>query len=189
MLEKYKKMGLAAATCMLLGVNSSEAAVILTFQQVGNDVTASWSGAYLLPTADFSDLGGSDSGVSPDVAVGFSDASSDVSFGAGVPVSSSLSPVLADLYIGDSFGFAQTTLFFPVGATGEYSPTGTFTFFNRTLSELGAGSFDNFVAFVGIGNVGGDREIRFNTVSIPEPSSIFLIGLGSVALVFRRKTR
>lgn len=189
MLEKYKKMGLAAATCMLLGVNSSEAAVILTFQQVGNDVTASWSGSYLLPSTAFSASGSPAAEITSTSVVAISGSTFNVSSQAGSAVSSSLTLISADLYVGDTFGFTQSTLFLPIDATGEFSPTGTFTFLNRTLSELGAGSFDNFVAFVGTGNVGGDREIRFNTVSIPEPSSIFLIGLGTVALVFRRKAR
>lgn len=189
MLEKYKKMGLAAATCMLLGVNSSEAAVILTFQQVGNDVTASWSGSYNLPTSTFTAVRPSLAVLTSTVAVGTTGDSVSEAASSGSAVSSPLLGFPPDLYVGDSFGFTRSTLFFPAGATGEYSPTGTFTFLNRTLSQLGAGSFDNFVAFVGVGNVGGDREIRFNTASIPEPSSIFLIGLGTVALVFRRKTR
>gem|GEM_PF-2440192 len=48
MLNKYKKMGLAAAACMLLGISASQAQVTLTFQQVGNDVTATWSGTFSL---------------------------------------------------------------------------------------------------------------------------------------------
>jgi hypothetical protein len=45
MCEKYKKMGLAAAACTLLGIHASQAAVTLTFSQAGADVTATWSGS------------------------------------------------------------------------------------------------------------------------------------------------
>ncbi len=49
MIQKYKKIGLAALAYTLLGMNAAEAAVILTFAQDGPNVTATWSGTYDVP--------------------------------------------------------------------------------------------------------------------------------------------
>lgn len=49
MIQNYKKIGLAALACTLLGMNAAEAAVTLTFAQDGPNVTATWSGTYDVP--------------------------------------------------------------------------------------------------------------------------------------------
>ena len=182
-------MGLAAAACMLLGVNSSEAAVTLTFEQVGANVTATWSGTYDLPSAPttvygspsaFALFGGvytlAYGGQSPRVV----DANvSGVSFSHG-PASS----VFAS-YVGVTFGFSSNELFYPSGATGTFAPTGTMTFTGKTLAELGASSFDNTLAYRGTGSVDGSREILLTTV--PEPSGAVLLGISTLLLAFRRR--
>ena len=46
MLKNYKKMSLAAAACMLLGISASQAAVVLTVEaRTGGGVTVTASGS------------------------------------------------------------------------------------------------------------------------------------------------
>lgn len=69
MFHKYKMLGLAAA-CTLLNISKSKAAVTLTFVQMGNDVKASWSGSYSLPSTGVAFAGSTGSYVGPSRALG-----------------------------------------------------------------------------------------------------------------------
>jgi hypothetical protein len=163
-------IALVAAACSLLGVHTSEAQVTLTFAQVGPDVTATWSGSYLLPTGgttspftEFTHLG-------PQIALGSGGGTAAIVGGAGIQTPTSLVATDGFTYTGEIFGYDATTLFFPAGAAGTYSPSGTMTFANTTLAALGASDFNNTLAFTGTGNTGGDREIRLHTATIALPT-------------------
>ena len=181
-------MGLAAAACMLLGVNSSEAAVTLSFAQVGANVTATWSGSYDLPSAPTivydapSDGSLFIAGVAFGVGGGFNFMYANSS---GVGFSHGPSSMVFGSYVGDTFGFSSDELYYRSGGTGTYAPTGTMTFTGKTLAELGASSFENTLAYRGTGSVDGSREILFTTV--PEPTSALLSALGASMLLRRRR--
>ena len=179
-------MSLAAAACTLLGVSASDAAVTLTFAQSGPNVTATWSGTYLLPASDTSSPNSTQAVVGPDRVYGLSSGTVFGSNGAGVEEATSLALVVGG-YAGDTFGFLNSFLVFGPGAVGDYSPVGTMTFTNTTLAALGASSFSNTLAFTGTGNVGGNKTISFTT--IPEPSGVALAALGCLGLAFRRRAR
>ena len=186
-------MGLAtAAACMLLGVNSSEAAATLRFEQVGANVTATWGGIYDLPSAPTTVYGSATSGAvfGSGYALAYGNRSqtpagnlSGVSYPQG-----SAGPFFAPSYVGDTFGFYSNELYYPSGATGTFAPTGTMTFTGKTLAEMGASSFDNTLAYLGTGSVDGSREIRLSTV--PEAStSLGLLALGAGGLTLRRRLK
>lgn len=198
MLEKYKKMGLAAATCMLLGVNSSEAAVTLTFQQVGTNVTATWSGTYLSPAnAPFtsvnfgtvSSFGLNSSNVSEIVGGG---GAASLYSNAGTLESGLLTKaVVFGLYAGSVFGFGNSGqwLVLPQStpASTLVSPNGVMTFLNQTLAGMEVANFNNTLVFTGTGSVDGSREIRLTTAAVPEPTSALLGSLAALALLRRRR--
>lgn len=188
-------IALAAAACLLLGVNASDAAVTLTFAQVGQNVTATWSGSILTFT-NGGGLFGAGQFPNPGTATVGSQAISGSSaggesvrtFGSGGTSTPTILLPASGTYVGSTFGFSNTTLYYPDSAAGTvFSPSGTMTFANTTLAAIGAASFNNTLAFTGAGNTGGDREIRLTT--IPEPSSILLLGLGAAGFVTRRQRK
>lgn len=166
----------------------SQAAVTLTFQQVGNDVVGQWSGTYDLPA-------GGPTGTNPSsyaVLNGLSRAfglvgglGGNFSGIAGTPGSSGT--LVIGQYTGDTFGFDGTALYWPTSASGTYSPSGTMTFLNTTLAAAGVASYSHTVAFTGSDNVAGSQEIRFHTV--PEPSSTLLMPIGAAFCLLSRRRR
>ncbi len=187
MFKNTKMMGLAAA-CMLLSVTTSQAAVTLSFAQVGPDVTATWSGTYeLLPGGSGSSntVGRAETGSS--YLYGFGAPNSWLwSPNAGVATPTGLVATNDGSYVGDSFGFFNSLFFWHDGTPGTtYEPVGMFTFPNRTLADLGADSFNNTLAYTGNNNIGESAKIYYNT--IPEPTSALLCSLGALTLVARRR--
>ncbi len=185
-------MVLAAATCTLLGMGTSKAAVTLTFEQVGLNIVVTWSGNYDIPTDPpviTSFVNGMD--FDSDGVVSTSGGNYSYLPGSGQLFPSSLPAATLSInggYIGDSFGFFNDDLFYPAGTpAGIFSPTGTMTVNNMTLAALGADSFNNTLAFRGTGSVSGSRDIFLTTV--PEPSAALLGLIGVVAGAFTRKRR
>jgi hypothetical protein len=187
MIQKYKKIGLAAVVCTLLGINALEAAVTLTFQQVGSDVTATWSGTYDLPTGGVDLTNAVGAYVDGEHAYGFAGGVYSQYAGSGAHSLSNLVSLMADGYVGDTFGYNRGSLIAPMGANGVYAPEGTMTFENTTLSAMGAASLNNFLAFTGAGSINGSREIRLQTVAVPEPSRITLVAFGGLIALLRRR--
>jgi len=96
------------------------------------------------------------------------------------------------LGVPSTFGYYYNDLFTPIGDADSFSPVGTLVVPSITLADLGASSFNNTLAFRGNGNVGGNQEIRFNTISaVPEPSFLLVglgaLGLGAMRFVARRR--
>ncbi len=182
----YKKIGLATAACVLLSI-SSEAAVTLTFEQVGNNVTATWSGSYNVPFNLTIQGGGPFTPLVNEVAVlGIPESFYKITGGGTATVTGLINRPAS--YVGTVFGFAFADVFLPSGVEEEvlYSPNGTFTFENMTLSSLGATSFNNTLAYTGSGNIGSNQQVFFTT-AIPEPSSAVLAGLGVLGLIRRKR--
>ncbi len=186
MIQKYKKIGLAAAWA-LLGISTSEAAVTLTFQQVGANVTATWSGTYDLPTGGVDVTNPVGAYVDGERAYGFGGGIYSQFTGAGAHGLSDLDSLLAVGYVGDTFGYSRGTLAAPTGASGVYAPEGTMTFGNTTLTAMGAASLNNFLAFTGTGSINGSREIRLQTAAVPEPSTSLLAAFAGIAFTLRRR--
>lgn len=176
----------AIVAYVLVSCNAN-AAVTLTFAQAGPDVTATWSGSYLVPSSGLTTSGGITS-VGDTIAVGIAPGTYHFA-NAGISTPSGITSLggLSSFAGGPTFGFNGNLLLWPTGTTGDFSPTGTMTFSDRSLADIGATSFDNFLAFTGTGNVSGNREIRFHTV--PEPSSFLFGSFAALFLVARRRSR
>lgn len=139
-----------AAACSLPGVHTSEAQVTLTFAQVGPDVTATWSGSFALPDDREVAFSATVFSLTDDLTavgrgVSFGNFARSIE-GFGVPTPSGLVQTTGTC-VGDLFGYSNTRLEFPVGATGTFSPSGTMTFANTTLAALGASDFNNTPPF------------------------------------------
>ncbi len=191
MLIKYKKL-ILVGTCALLGMGVSQAAVMLSFAQVGNNVTATWSGDYDVPASSqipTSYDNGMDFG--PKIAAATAGGAYAWIENVGTTFTTSLSSrSINDGYIGTDFGFDgtynTTYLLIPAGTSaGILSVSGTMTIPNTTLAEMGATSFNNTLAWRGTDSVNGSRDIVFSTV--PEPSSTLMLGMFATAALFTRK--
>jgi len=200
MFKKYKKLGLVAAACALLGVSASQAQVLLTFAQDGPNVTATWSGQYefgntnnagSLSTAD------TQATLNSTAALGLFAGEFLIYVDGGTATATSLVASTGgyNSFLKDfSFGFNGSSLLFDrfyriLDAPFPQPVSGQMTFANTTLSALGASDFNNTLAFVGHGSIDGDREIRYTTAPIPEPSTWVLVGFGLMALLYRYQRR
>ncbi|TAG08768.1 MAG: PEP-CTERM sorting domain-containing protein [Verrucomicrobia bacterium] len=184
-------IALTAAACTLLITNTSYAAVVVTFEQVGNNVVATWSGIMNPGTFIGDDQfpftfasGSSNSLLNISSANPFDTwsgtASPTILF--GVPSSSS----------GGSFGFIGSSFYFngvidsqSNSSLVDFGTSGLFTMtWNSTnLSDIGAASFNNTLAWTS--SAGGTNTISYTT--IPEPTTSLLAACGLLAMLRRRR--
>jgi hypothetical protein len=84
-----------------------------------------------------------------------------------------------------SFGFIFSTLYAPFSAVpgSVYTPTGTLTWSNQTLAQVGvSGLTTPIVAY----RASNGEEIRFVT-AVPEPGTALLSAIGAIGLLRRRR--
>jgi hypothetical protein len=164
----------------------SQAAVIVTFEQVGDDVVASWSGGINGGTSN-----GYISSHTPREnanngsqlrwltdGVGYNRWSGGVAEYTGII--GDLSPDNTGWsggWIGGSFFADSDTSSLESGAIIADT---TWYFRSQTLDAIGASDFDNTLAWTS----SSDDTVHFTTV--PEPSSTALIVVGALALAVRR---
>lgn len=181
-----------ALTCAALAMTShSNAAVVVTFEQVGSDVVATWTGA-IGPGSFGNDLGflgsyADDNGL-------FSVFDVVDAFTGGASVSTKLSGIITMTsgsirsfgFVGDAFyvtgeddDMANLTV---VDFTGTAS---TMVFRDQTLASIGAASFNNTLAWTS--SAGGSNTVSYTTI-IPEPSTA-IMGLIGVGLGLARRRR
>jgi hypothetical protein len=106
------------------------------------------------------------------------------------------SPITATSNTGGMFGFTYSTfspgspidLFVPNGYTTDTAFTNTSTYTGATLSTLGL-SPGTYTWTTGFLNNANTITIIVNDFISPEPASLSLLGLGSLALLRRRKAR
>jgi len=168
----------------------SQAAVTVSFNQVGNDVVATWSGSFDAGTWFEDFISVSFSTASPSSMMGlegsavesYSDGSDTLLLGFGGTITS---------YVGSAGWYDG--YFNMAGSDNNLAPVSTVydfdvinvsqTFGNQTLADIGATSFNNTLAWTS--SAGGTNTISYTTV--PELSSTALIGLGALALAVRRR--
>jgi hypothetical protein len=196
MKRKKHLVGLAAAAGTLLLSSASQAAVIVTFDQVGPNVVATWAGSFDpgtwstdLTSSGFS-LGGSSNSLYGDQPFG---GGFDLwVFGTASSTTLNSAPNSAIAPVGGSWGFNNNSFYFPAvdnnsedrgtvdfGSGGSY----TMTWSNKTLAGIGAASFNNTLAWTS--GAGGTNTISFTTV--PEPSAALFGTFSVLGLLLRRR--
>jgi hypothetical protein len=211
--KSYPKISaLIAIFCGTLALSTvrSNAAVIVTFEQVGPDVVATWRGQITLGnylgndgTSWFtvnSTLGSSGSSRSL-IRLGHPN-NPGQSFGGGIATvttllsqptgGTNLTNVGPGTPFPNAFGFTGEIFVLP-NITGTPNPSFDFdsgdrTYFmtwqDQTLAEIGAASFNNTLAWTS--PEGGNNTVSYTT--IPEPSTVMLGILGSLCLLRRRRS-
>jgi PEP-CTERM motif len=186
---KYKTM-LGVLAGLSLSALTSQAAVIVTFQQVGDDVIASWTGSINGGVwADDFFVGSTVVNGSNSTLYAISGGIDYAAFGT-FSETSLLSKPSSATFVG---GFAGSFLYVAApddgvdnGELGSVMFDGSqqMTWSDTRLSAIGADAFDNTLAWTS--SVGGTNTISYTTV-VPEPSSMALLGLGALGLITRRK--
>ncbi len=186
-MEKKSKTINLAILSTLLGLGVSEAAVTLTFAEVGSNVTATWSGVFDIPSFDRTDNASNSAVAGSGSSYGLSGGIYNISSFAGTGIPFPLFQPKFGTYSGETFGFNGVFINYPATVSpGLYSPMGTMTFTNTTLTEMGAAGFNQTLAWSGFGNTAGSQEIYFHTV--PEPSSALFVVLGAFGVMRRKRT-
>jgi len=169
----------------------SQAAVIVTFAQVGDDVVATWSGS--IDAGDWLTDNNFDPSVSEASSTSFTAVygPNDI-YGQGKTNSTGLTGSI-DGFTG-SGGFVDGAFsvagvvdgMAPASSIHNFDTLGvTQTFHNVSLAGIGAASFNNTLAWTS--SALGTNTISYTTV-VPEPSSTALIiSLGALALAVRRR--
>ena len=174
-------------------------AAVVTFEQVGPDVSVSFSGSLTVPgMLDQLVITNANSQRNTSNVALFSLSSQNEAAHRFLIIDPPNGPVITDLaitpnpgtFVPRTFGFNDTLLAVPFSEflpdsefTFTYSPLDILTFSDTTLLDLGAANFNNTLAFSTGATTNGD--IFFTTI-VPEPSSTSLLGLASLGLAFRR---
>lgn len=167
----------------------SQAAVTVFFEQVGDDVVATWTGSIDLGDWDRNQLG-FNSGAGPTLLYDFQ--SSVEVYNNGLASNVSGFGGIVDSSEGGSIGIVNNE--FAVTSDGIVGAPASsiynfdlnpfvMTFETDLLSSIGASSFNNTLAWTS--SAGGDNTVSYTTV--PEPSSTALIGFGALGLIIRRR--
>lgn len=185
-MEKKSKTINLAILASLLGLGVSEAAVTLTFAEVGANVTATWSGIFDIPSFDRTEHAANTAFAGSGSTFGLASGNYNISGFAGTGVPFPSFQIKSGTYSGETFGFNGVFINYPASVSpGLYSPTGTMTFTNTTLAAMGAAGFNNTLAWTGFGNTAGSREIYFH--SVPEPSAALFVVLGAFGVMRRKR--
>jgi len=180
---------LPALCCAALAMTSqSKAAIIVTFEQRGNDVHATWTGALDLGTPRISvTMNEPFAAVSGSVMLYKHDAGETWRWpGSGSEVTTLSGNITQVNSVSTAVGF-DTVGFYNFG--GRFIDYGTggaavMIFANQTLFDIGADAFSNTLAWTS--DEGGTNTISYTT--IPEPSSSALVAIAAgLALLLRRR--
>jgi len=179
---------LPVLSCAALAMTSySQAAVLVTFEQVGDDVVATWTGSLDAGVLQAQPVIGGTSGAAQRSLYGLR--GSNDYYINGLARASSLSGSITS-YTGSAgfniagFYAAGVENVIPGSSIYDFDTLGvTQTFGDQTLVDIGAESFSDTLAWTS--SAQGTNTISYTT--IPEPSSTALLGLGALALAVRRR--
>lgn len=167
---------------------SSQGAIVVYFEQVGNDVVASWEGQIFAGTWSTWNSASSSGGSSNQLY--HTSSSYDIYIGGSAATTSLSAGPDASTFNG---GVNDSQFWINGPTTGTFAPSSasyTFdkdvhkmTWTDTDLASIGADSFDNTLAWTSLS--GGTNTISYTTV--PEPTSTALLGLGAMSLLIRRK--
>jgi hypothetical protein len=183
---------LPVLSCAALAMTShNQAAILVTFEQVGDDVVATWTGSIDGGVwSGYGQFSSNPTGYRVNNNALYGVTGGNDYFDGGSVINLGLIGTITS-YTG-SGGFSGDTLYMnraegamkPVSSVYDMSALNiSQTFGNQTLDAIGADSFDATLAWTS--SVAGTNTISFTTV--PEPSSTALVGLGALALAVRRR--
>jgi len=164
-----------------------QAIIVVSIQQVGNDVVVSYDGSWDSFTSN-SDATTNAINIASNGMIS-TDGSNIDRMLTGVTKSSgswTASGTVASSRSGDLFGFNSSLVIAPDGYTAGSNLSGSITFSNNTLVGLGltAGDSGSFT--------GGGNTVNFSVSAIPEPSTYVLISallIGIATFTIRLKQR
>jgi len=168
---------------------TANADLIFAFNQVGTDVVLSANGDVTFTISPSSGAvssfsqGAIGGGTGPGLAVGSATATSvDVydhwnKFNSVPAFSDLTTKFLATTGSGDTFGFSGSQIYVPTGYVNGTSLSGTATWKNTTLADLGIPSGYENMAMWNNGAIWA--TITAPAVAVPEPSTMALAGIGA----------
>jgi hypothetical protein len=182
--------GISLLAACLLAENAG-AAVTVTWQEVGLNVTATYSGSWDIAILTlFSNETAPFVGVNIDevvrsfIALGGKAATVYDSDGGNFTFQTK--SVAADDLVGNAFGFTSEYVYVPQDYVSGTSLSGVMTFNNKTLDDIFPSAFpENLV--VGR-SAGAGNELIYNTI-VPEPGVAILGMVGILALCGRSRTK
>lgn len=197
---------LLAGSIFISSSIASQAAVIFTFNEVGSDVIATVSGDFVVPDIDAYSAGDNLAGdatrlLSESLFADIPNRFRHVNF-SGAATATTLQLVPDKVWGGVSdIGFDGSVVAFGWvgGSPGEQVyfggetvnvDGGTFTWTGATLDDVfsdGGNSLKGGGRAYDFENIGAVSTNYIDFVVVPEPSSTALLGLGALALAFRRK--
>ncbi|MDB4618157.1 PEP-CTERM sorting domain-containing protein [Akkermansiaceae bacterium] len=185
---KHTKVAALATALITFGSLAVEAnaAILITFKEVGGDVIATTSGSIVVPNTQSLNSSGTFLAGSPNRLSHLSgniDRYSGGTFSGDLAISK-----IPSSGSGTTFGIEDSLIYFDASAVpgSTYTPTTTWTWSGETISSIGLDPSVSLPLTVYTASNG-------ETVSIiaPEPSSALLSGLGALglAVIRRRKTQ
>lgn len=185
-----RKSGLAAAAlCLTVAAGAANAVVMVSIEETGADVVATFEGTIDLTGLSF--FGSSTAvrdQVRPNIPIFFSifNGWDAYTIDGVAPVFGSGGATVSTSHTGQSFGWDNNYLYVPSGHTSRGDIMGSMTFASADFTSLGMTEGTYTTVF----SNGEEIILTVGTTVVPLPASLPLLvaGLGGLGLAARRKT-
>lgn len=186
MKHTLKSVRALAATLITFAslAGGANAALLITFEEVGGDVIATTSGSLVVPASPDVNFSGNFL-VGGDNSLSYLTGNFNLYYGGTFGgMSISLTPSSGS---GSTFGIEASAIYLDSTAAvgSSYTPATTWTWSGQTLSSIGLSSLTSSPTTVYTAKNGSTVSIA----SIPEPSSTLLLGFGAGSFLVLRRRR